>query len=374
MLGTDPAGRGGVASVVRQYGAVGMFDGGHIRYLVTHHGMSAGGRLLPPLRGALTLWTALFLDRVQLIHAHTSYGRSFWRKFLITFPALLLGVPVLVHLHSGKFPEFHAEGGAWRRNCLRFLFRRAWRVIAVSEELRRWVLTIEPGARVEVVHNSLAAQTGLSIPTSSHPNPTILFLGRVDENKGAYDLLRAFAAVRSALPSARLVFGGDGDIERFLRSARDLGVTDSVTYVGWADGEQKAKLLAECWVLALPSYKEGLPMTVIEAMAFTRAVVATPVGGIPQAVHDGTTGILVKPGNVAALADGLLRILTDAKTAARMGRAGRALFERHYSHEASLAKLLALYRQAGATDLPILNFSNPVLPRRPEFVGQPASR
>jgi glycosyltransferase involved in cell wall biosynthesis len=284
-------------------------------------------------------------------------GGSFWRKLLLALPALLIRVPVIVHLHAGGFVEFHANGSAWRRACMRLLFRRAFRVVVLSDEWKQWAQCVEPATRVTVVPNSLAISTGAQCGSMSDDHPTILFLGRVGDAKGTFDLLRAFAAVRQQIPLARLVIGGDGDIKRLNTEVAELDLADAVKYVGWVAGAAKSRLLAACWVFALPSYKEGLPVGILEAMAYARAVVASPVGGIPHAVDHGVTGLLVQPGDVKALVSNLLVVLSSRAEAQRLGLAARQAFIRKFSHDANLPKILALYREAGAVQLPVLHIA-----------------
>lgn len=232
---------------------------------------------------------------------------------------------------------------------MRYLFRRAFRIVALSEEWRDWVISIEPLARCVVVRNSLGWETGRRTKRDLRSQPTALFLGRIGENKGCFDLLRAFVRVRSLVPEARLVIGGDGEIDRLKSEVDTLQLTDSVSHVGWVDGDEKDRLLSECWLFVLPSYHEGLPISILEAMAYGKPVVSCPVGGIPEAVDQGTTGMLVEPGNVPELANALAKLLSDQRTATLMGNAARNMFETRFSHEANLHGLIDIYRQAKAT-------------------------
>lgn len=354
MIGTALNGKGGIASVLQQYHAAGMLSGDSVHFEPSHSDTGTAGRILPFLRCASRLWPAIVLSQVSVIHAHTSYGGSFWRKLLLALPAIMTGVPVIVHLHAGNFVEYHAKGSAWRRGWMRFLFRRAFRVVVLTEEWQRWALQVEPVTRTTVIPNSLAASTGLGASGLDRSAPTILFLGRVGDAKGTFDLLRAFASVRQSVPHARLVIGGDGDIARLNREIVVLGLQGAVEYVGWVQGAAKAKLFATCWVFALPSYKEGLPVGILEAMAYSRAVIASPVGGIPHAVDHGVTGLLVPVGDIAALATCLLTVLSSHTEALRMGDAARQAFLGKFSHGVNLPKVLALYREAGAAELPVL--------------------
>jgi glycosyltransferase involved in cell wall biosynthesis len=349
MLGTAQDGRGGIASVIRQYAEHGFLRDLDIHIEATHHGRGATGRFVPFLQCAYRLWWAMLRGRISLIHAHCSYRGSFWRKLILLFPTIQMGCPTVLHLHAGKFKQFYAEGGAWRRYWMRYLFRRAFRVVALSEEWRDWVRSVEPAARCVVVSNSLGWETGRRNMRDLCSQPTALFLGRIGENKGCFDLLRAFVRVRSLVPEARLVIGGDGEIDRLRSDLDALHLTDSVSYVGWVDDDEKDRLLSECWLFVLPSYHEGLPMSILEAMAHGKAVVSCPVGGIPEAVAHGTTGLLIAPGNIPELANALVELLSDRSASIRMGNAGRNVFETRFSHEANLHGLVDIYRQAKAT-------------------------
>ena len=346
--------KGGIASVILQYKAAGLLDEKSVHFEPTHHDRNATGRFLPFLLCAMKLWPATITGRVKVLHAHTSYGGSFWRKLLLTLPAFICRVPVIIHLHAGSFMEYYSNGSQWRRHCMQKMFRHANRVVVLSEEWQKWVLNVAPTSKVAVIQNSLAKQTGKFYEQRLQPNPTVLYLGRVSPSKGTFDLLKAFVAVKLKVPTAHLIIGGDGEISQLINDVHDLNLDDCVDYVGWANSEMKSQLMSECWVYALPSYKEGLPMGILEAMAFSRAVVSCQVGGIATAVENGITGLLVTPGDVVALTASLVSVLSARDYARELGNAGRIAFDQKFSHETNLPKILALYREAGATDLPIL--------------------
>jgi glycosyltransferase involved in cell wall biosynthesis len=336
MLGTAPTGQGGIASVLREYAAAGWFDGGAVRLLVTHHDRSRWGRVGPALSVLVRLVWALAQGRV--------------------LPAFLLRVPVLAHLHGSDFEPFYAEGGAVRRACLRFMLRRSFRVLALSTQWCEWVRSVEPQARVQLMFNSLQGLSAEAAALEPAERPTALFLGRISERKGTFTLLQAFARVATRLPGARLLVGGDGEVERFKAECQRLGLSECVDVLGWIDGAQKQALLRDAWLLVLPSHREGLPMAILEALAQGRPVISCPVGGIPEAVVAGATGLLVPPGNVLALAEALEQLLSDRPLARQLGAAALAHFQARFSHRANLPQLLALYREAGASRLPPLRY------------------
>jgi glycosyltransferase involved in cell wall biosynthesis len=134
----------------------------------------------------------------------------------------------------------------------------------------------------------------------------------------------------------------DEAVARLL--AERHGVADRVVFMGRRGPEAVARIVGACDALVLPSEVEGLPYVILEAMALSKAVVATRVYGIPEAVHDGETGLLVAPGNVAELASALRTVIENSGLRERMGRAGRARFEESFTLERQLAEMATLYR------------------------------
>lgn len=346
MLGTSPEGKGGIATVVRGYRAQDLLDEEKVRYLTTHRDTGPFGKLLAMLTAIPVFWMSVLTGRVGVVHAHVSFGPSFWRKWFLLLPAYWRGVPVLCHIHAGTFKEYFNSGSSLRKTAIRYMFRRAFRVIVLTEAWRKWVLEVEPASKPEIIPNSLDERFGLDLMDAVRVGNDILFLGRIGPGKGTFDLLAAFATVKKQIADARLICGGDGDSAGLMEKARALGVDASVVYAGWVGAEKKETLLRQAAVLALPSYREGLPVVILEAMAFSLPVVSCPVGGIPQVVVEGETGYLVEPGDVHALAETLIRLLGDGELRARMGRRGRQVFDEHFSHRANLPKLRRLYRLA----------------------------
>jgi glycosyltransferase involved in cell wall biosynthesis len=166
--------------------------------------------------------------------------------------------------------------------------------------------------------------------------------------KGQRELIRALAEI----PDARLVLAGR-DLEQggafqadLEREAEDAGVRDRVDILGFH--ENVPALLAELDVVALPSWTEGLPMVLLEAMAAGRPVVATPVGGTPELVVDGETGLLVPPRDAQALAAALKRVLDDRELAQRLGEAGRRRVSERFTLARMTGRMLELYDEVSA--------------------------
>lgn len=321
MIGSSREVHGGISTVVNVYFAHGLFERWHAEYIATH---CNGTRVRKAVRAAwswLGFAARLLAGRVGLLHVHIASDASFWRKLLFVAPARLLGVPYILHVHAGDFGDFHDRCGPLGRALLAWMYRGADVVVALSEEWKRAMLAVVPGMRVEVVSNPIEIPPVAS-PLDRGP-PTVAFLGIVRESKGVDDLLHAWPRVRAAIPGARLVLGGSGEVDRARAMAERLGIAECVETPGWISGEAKAALLDRAWTLALPSQCEALPMAVLEAMAAGVPVVASRVGAIPEAVLHGESGLLVDTRDPPALAAALIEMLGDHGRRQALGRAGR---------------------------------------------------
>jgi glycosyltransferase involved in cell wall biosynthesis len=347
MIGSAPDVHGGISTVVKVYHAHGLFERWDAEYLATH---CNGTRARKALRAASS-WSAfaarLLARRVGLLHVHIASDASFWRKALFVLPARLLGVPYILHVHAGDFADYHARCGSLGRAMIARVYRGAEVVIALSEECKRELRSVVPEMRVEVVGNPIGIPPAAA-PLDRGP-PTVLFLGVVLERKGVDDLLHAWPTVRAAIPGARLVLGGSGEVERARALAERLGIADCVETPGWIGDDDKPPLLEQAWALALPSRREALPMAVLEAMAAGVPVVASRVGAIPEAVQDGESGLLVDTGDPEGLAAALIEMLGDPRRRRSLGRAARRRATAAYSAAVVVPRIDALWDELAAS-------------------------
>lgn len=344
MIGTALDTQGGVSSVVNVLREGGLFERCGIDYIASHRDGGARVKLATASTGWLRCMGRLLGGRVVALHVHMASRASFWRKLLFILPAFAQGVPVIVHLHGGGFRQFYSEESPMLvRRLIRYVFERAARVIVLSEGWKAWVASAFPQARVVSIYNPVVP---LQVPAfEAREASTLLFLGRLGAKKGALDLIEAVARIRASFPSVRLCMGGDGDLEGARQRAAALGLAGQTELPGWVRGAQKQALLEKAAVYVLPSYHEGLPMSVLEAMAAGLPVVSTPVGGIPEAITDGVEGYLVQPGDIDGLSECLVRLLGDAVLRRRMGEAARRKIEDGFSTDRILPKLEALYAE-----------------------------
>ncbi|HWI37914.1 MAG TPA: glycosyltransferase family 4 protein [Burkholderiales bacterium] len=312
MLGVAPETRSGIATVVDAYRSHGLFQRWPLSYLATDNVAKA----------AHAFGSLLAQHRRILVHAHIGAGHwmEFGRSAAFMGAAMAARCPLIVHLHGTRLNP-----------SLGWFLKRADVVMVPCEAMRSWVRSVARMSDVVVAPPPVA----IEVPAvSSKPN-LVLFLGRLEAEKGIYDLLEAVAAVRANVPDLRLVCAGEGDRIGVARYAERLGIADAVKFTGWVGPSGKRALLEHAAVFALPSYKEALPASLIEAMGAGIPVIASPVGGIPEVVVDGATGFLVGAGDTKSLRRALDRLLADRALARRMGEAARqAVFSKFDAHRA----------------------------------------
>lgn len=327
---------------------------GLARYQPLIVGREDKGHVPPELAGRVLIGpgVARLRDyRPALVHAH------FATDGLAALPlAEALGAPLVTTLHGYDVHRSRAALlGSGRLSWMRYaLFRRRLQArgrlfLAVSDALRdRAIAQGFPAERTVTHYNGI--DLSRFQPGDGGDGATILHVGRLVEKKGTAVLLRAFATARAGRPEARLAIIGEGPLRRRLqRLAGELGLGDSVDFLGELTPDEVAARMRGAALLAAPSLtardgdSEGLPQAIVEAMASGLAVVATHHGGIGEAVADGTSGFLVAEGAHESLADRLAELLGDAALRRRMGAAGRAIAEAKFDTARQIAALEAHY-------------------------------
>jgi glycosyltransferase involved in cell wall biosynthesis len=233
--------------------------------------------------------------------------------------------------------------------------RRCAGVIALSEEVAGRLRPFAPEARMYVLPNPVDLDEFPPPPAAAERDPaSVLFLGWFVPGKGAFDLLEALARIRGRRPGLRAVFGGARDPEQdgaLRRRVRELGLDETVEVAGWLGREDVIRHLRACTLMALPTYSEGIPMVLLEAMACGTPIVTCPVGGIPAVARDGRNALFVRPGDIDGLAGALERVLDDAALRESMSQANREDIGR-YDVRALLPRLLGIYREIAGQPRP----------------------
>jgi glycosyltransferase involved in cell wall biosynthesis len=345
MLGTSFETRGGIASVLQTYRSAGLFDRWPVDFVATHRDGSRLEKLLKAIDGLLVFLALLTRYPRAVLHVHSASRASFWRKCLFMGLAMLARWPVIFHLHGGGFATFYdAECGPVRRAIVRFFLNRSACIVVVSARWCAWMNRVTRNPRIVSIANPVA----LPEPTRIAREPQLVaFTGRCCEAKGIFELLQAAVALRKAFPKLRIECAGDGDLDEVERCVNSMGLASNVRLHGWIGQRQREELLARASIFVLPSHAEGLPVSLLEAMAAGCAVIASSVGGIPDVIEDEFNGLLVPAGDSQALEGAMRRLLANPDLAREMGQAARATIANRFTPEKTVNQLEEIYSDLG---------------------------
>lgn len=245
------------------------------------------------------LFLRLLLDRkVEIVHVHTAAGTDFERSAKIVELAKHFNKKVVLHSHASQFKVFYAEVDNKSRKWIVNTLRKADVLIALSESWKIWFTQIGVNPdKITILHNITAYPQVKDSNRNAASPVRFLFMGEIGKRKGVFDIIRALTNHKSELEGKiELRIGGNKNEEQLLAAIKDGGLEKIVSFEGFAIGDKKIDLLNWADVYILPSFNEGLPISILEAMSYSMPIISTPVGGIPEVVND-MNGILVTPGN-----------------------------------------------------------------------------
>ena len=278
---------------------------------------------------------------IKIVHIHTASYNSFYRSAFFVLLAKFLGRKVILHIHGGGFKDFYKTNP----KIIRWVLQRADCLVVLSASWKSFFESIAKKLPIHVVPNPVVLPTGQDLSRKEVSSRLrLLFLGLLDRDKGIYDLLQVLADHKDYFEDRVILnVGGNGDAVSFRETIKQMGLEHIVTFHGWVSGDKKKELFLNSDVFVLPSYAEGLPMAILEAMAHGLAVVSTTVGAIPEVVNK-DCGILITPGKQEELSEALKTLCASSERLELLKQA--AIREgKQYSAETIKEILETVYRE-----------------------------
>lgn len=280
-------------------------------------------------------------QRYAIVHIHTSARRSFLRSSWFVSVARMMRRKVVLHIHGGDIIDYCEK----HRGACRDVFNRCAAVVVLDRRWqdyfeRQWGLT-----NVTVIDNIVPPPVPCNERPAGDGRFHVIYLGRVVEDKGIFELLEALAEFGDRLKSRLMLHVvGDGRLPQFTNEVGRLGLEDCVSVHGWIEGIEKARLLHRCHAMVLPSHYEGISLALLEAMTYHLPIIATNVGGNATLVRNGLNGLLYELGDNRQLISHLKYFADNREVARRMGQSSDELLAA-YRPEVAARQLDRLYRQ-----------------------------
>lgn len=278
--------------------------------------------------------------RPDIVHVHTSSFWGWWRSIIYISVARIFGKKTLLHIHNAIDRFYFQESGKTARFFIRASLKIAHRHIALSDGIKDLVskLTSKP---VTSIYNGVHCRVFENDKQYSSPL-SVLFVGFVGSQKGVPDLLRAVRLSGLRAHEIRLTVVGAGDTAEMKGLAAELGLDGQVVFTGRVGEDEKISFFKSHHVLALPSYGEGQPISILEGMAAGMAILSTSVGSIPEIVKNGENGFLVRPGEIEGLSRAMIK-LTDEVFLEKIGYANKKIAQEKFNFSRVIADNILVY-------------------------------
>lgn len=343
MCGSTLNVKGGMVSVVKNYLGYNNWGDIKIYYIPTH--VEKNKYLLMTYFGIeyLRILIQVTMSKYKIAHLHTAERGSFYRKAFLLKTLHRFGVKIIMHHHAAEFELFYASLSEDKKLYVNSILELADVNIVLSRRLISMIKDKAPKANVEVLYN--AVNTYPLNPYNCQAK-NILFLGRLGERKGAYDLLEAIKMLDKEVDSEyRFYLCGDGDIEGIKNRITELQISHRIAYVGWIDGNMKKDFLANTLINVLPSYNEGLPMTILETMAYGIPNISTAIASIPEVLYDGDNAFLITPGDVKLMAMRMKQLINNIDLRLKFSEKSYKLIMEQFSLDYNIEELKGIYRR-----------------------------
>lgn len=348
MIVQDKAVKGGIAAVISGYYGSRLEKDYKMIYVESYKDGGKFTKLLKGIQGYIKFIKVLLVDKPDLVHIHSSFGASFYRKLPFIYMASWAKKPIINHIHGADFDEFYTNSSEKKKRQIKKVYGKCKILVALSEEWKQRLEKIVPKEKIIVIENySILHEDALKERCSRESNHEVLFLGELGRRKGCYDIPEVIEEVVKDIPDIKFILAGAGsaqDETAIKQLIKEKRIEQNVEFPGWVRGNQKDKLLREADLFYLPSYNEGMPMSILDAMGYGLPIVSTNVGGIPKIVHDGENGSCFEPGNVMEMGKAIENLLENKRIEASIS--SFEIVKRGYSLEQHIKKLEECYKKA----------------------------
>ncbi len=334
--------KGGISSVIQGYYSSELPQRHQLFLVASHIDGNKFSKLIRAIFGLFEAFFCIYQDKIDIVHIHAGDIVSFKRKYLYILLSKIMRRKIIYHHHGANFQEHYNSATKFWKQRVKRVFESVDQVICLSDSWRKSTNCIAPSAKVKVIPNAVFVPNIFQKP--KHTNIRLTFLGLIGDRKGIFDLLIVIKRLITNGYNIELSIGGNGDIKRLKSSIKRLGLEKYIHFLGWIDDTSRDRLLKQTDIFILPSYAEGMPMSILEAMAYGIPVVSTLVGGIPELVKDEDSGILFNPGDLMKLYECIARLINSEGLRDAFGTKARNIIIKKHSTGRTIRLLENTYK------------------------------
>lgn len=340
MIGVSKQRTGGMWSVAETYINSQEFNKKvNLTYIATSTSGSTFNRVMCMLKGFYKIWKFTRIKKIDVAHVHMAEKGSTFRKGVIIWFLHKKGIKTIVHMHAGPFCDWFNNLNFIYKNCITYFFKSADKIIILGNYWLQQMSSILPKEKLTVLYNSVKTQDNVFNLNSQN----IIYMGRINEKKGIWDLLEAIKLIRSNLPKdVNFFIYGEDETGKLSENIVKFGLSEVVHLKGWISGKNKETAFRNAKLLLLPTYTEGLSMTILEAMSYGIPIVTTNITTMPELLDGICT--LVEPGDVTALGRSIIELVNSPRSLLKLSRLEYEKFMTSYSLPVMIENTLVIYK------------------------------
>ncbi|MCK1991637.1 glycosyltransferase family 4 protein [Peribacillus muralis] len=345
MIGSHLRTTGGITRVVKNYFQAGLNEKVDLEYFPTYFGSNHIVNIFYFFTKFIELYIKLFIlnKRYDVAHIHMSYKGSFIRKKHIITLLKNKKIPIMLHMHGSQFKEFYDQSADKKKLEISNTLNKVSIILALGTEWKEYYETI---CKTKVVSLDNAVFPKKIKSDDSNNKIYITTMGLLSNRKGTYDLLEVANKLKGAIdPKYKFLLAGDGEIEKVKKIIKSNNLEDFVIIPGWVSDEiEIEKIYKQSAIYVLPSYNEGMPMSILEAMSYGLPIISTNVGSIPTVVEK-ENGLLMDPGNINMLEENIKLLLNNKGDVEFYKKNNIEKIESKYNVWNSIEDIILIYKE-----------------------------
>lgn len=341
MAGPHDSVKGGIRTVVNNYLKWDRWDGVELFYVPVFIEKNNVLKILFFAINYLNIIKICFTEHIDIAHLHMAERGSFYRKSLILLFCRQMKIKTVIHHHGAEFLEFYDSSSERKKVFIQRILRSADMNLMLSRFQEKKILLRFPGIKTAVLYNSVEGYYRNVYHAEAN---TILFLGRLCARKGVYDLLEVLAECDQLLAeNVKVCLCGDGEINQVKQIIKKYGLEHRISSIGWHTKDQIKEIYRETMLYILPSYHEGLPMSLLETMSHGIPCIVSNVAAIPEIIKNEENGIIIHPGNTDEIKAAILKLTADDKMREKIGKNGLITIKKDFLMKEKMEELQNIY-------------------------------
>lgn len=346
MVGSTLDVKGGMTTVVEGF-LNNEFKNSKLHYIPTHINKNKVQQMIFYLIALIKIILCMNFKNVKIVHIHFSERGSFSRKNIVLKIAKFFRKKVIIHMHGAEFKEFYEGSSNIKQIKILNFLKKSDKVIVLGNSWNEYVKSLDEKINTVIMPNFVKARKERVIFNSKN-EINILFLAVITKRKGIFDLIEAIKLLTEDRKytdyKINVIVAGTGIEESQAKQRiKELKLEKNFQFKGWVNNKEKLKLLSQSQIFVLPSYNEGLPMSILEAMSYGIPIISTSVGSIEDAIKHNHNGLIIQPGDIESLKESIGYLINNKDICITYSNNSKDLVQNIYDEKIYFSNIEKMY-------------------------------